>query len=95
MQPVSVDVESPKPDRREQLRGLASSHQRWALRFAGLSLCGLAVFALMYGQETTGAHVGRLWSLGLCAFFGLNAATSALKYRVLANRLRDAERAKP
>ncbi|HYQ03287.1 MAG TPA: hypothetical protein VER96_31650 [Polyangiaceae bacterium] len=95
MQPVSVDVESPKPDRRQQLRGLASSHRRWALRFAGLSLCGLTAFALMYAQETTGAHVARLWSLGWCAFFGLNAATSALKYRVLTNRLREAERAEP
>lgn len=94
MQPVSVDVESPKSDRREQLRSLASSHRRWALRFAGLSCCGLAVFALMRAQPTAGAHVARLWSLGLCAFFGLNAATSALKYRVLANRLREAERGK-
>jgi len=93
MQPVSVDVQSPLVERCEHLRRLAASHRRWVLLFMGLSVSALLGFAVAWGNANPNARLARYWSLGTCAFFALNAAASALKYRVLLTRLRDAERA--
>jgi len=95
MQPVSVDLEKPAPDPRENLRRLARSHRRWSLLFAGFGVSGLAGFVCLSTGAAQGAHVARLWSLGLGAFFALNALTSVVKHRVLRARLRAAERTAP
>ncbi len=91
MQPVTVDAPDLLLQRCEELRRLTRSHGRWRLLFAGLSVSAFLAGALAWSSEHPNASLVRQWGVGLGAFFALNAVTSALKYRALLTRSRQAE----